>query len=69
MTLSVACIQCSENIRADSKDALATIVMSHYAEHHHNQSRDIVKTTDTRGTPEVLKDRSVVTHPISVSDE
>lgn len=69
MALSCACMECQENIRANSSEALAAIVIAHYADNHYARYLDVPKTTDTRGGHDVLKERSIVTHPIAVSEE
>jgi hypothetical protein len=52
-----------ETIRAETSDALAQITIAHYADNHHERFKELSKTTDTRGTQEVLKDRSIITYP------
>ena len=67
MTLSVTCMECLETIRAESSEALADISIAHYADNHYDQYLQISKTTDTRGIPEVLKDRSIITYLMPVT--
>ena len=69
MTLAVTCMECRETIRAESSEALAHISIAHYAENHYEQYLQIPKTTDTRGTQEILKDRSIISYPMPVRDE
>ena len=69
MTLTVTCMDCRESIQAESNEALAQIIIAHYAENHYDQYLELPKSRDTRGTPEVLKDRSVTTRPTPVRDE
>lgn len=69
MTLSCICMECRENIRAETSDALAQITIAHYAEHHYEQYLELPKTRDTRGTQKVLKDRSIISYPTPVRDE
>lgn len=69
MTLSCICMDCRETIQAETNEALAQIIIAHYFDNHHQQYLDLPKTRDTRGTPEVLKDRSVTTRPMPVNEE
>ncbi|WP_147441349.1 hypothetical protein [Halorubrum sp. Atlit-26R] len=62
-------MNCQENIRAESNEALAHVTIAHYADNHYEQYLELPMATDTRGTPEVLKDRSIITHPIAVHDK
>lgn len=69
MTLTVTCMECLETIQAESSEALAHISIAYYAGNHYEQHLQILKTTDTRGTQEILKDRSIMSYPMPVTEE
>lgn len=69
MTLAVTCMECLETIQTESSEALAHISIAHYADNHYDQYLQIPKTTDTRGTQVILKDRSIISYLMPVRDE
>ena len=69
MTLTCICMECRETIQADTSDLLAAITIAHYADNHYDQYLELSKSRDTRGTPEVLKDRSIISYPTAVKGE